>query len=67
MRLLSRIPMVYSSKIFDERIAGKLQFKVSARTRKPENQNQNQKDQIRNSQVNFEGSKLDVFRKFLQI
>jgi hypothetical protein len=56
MRLLSRIPMVYSSKIFDERIAGKLQFKVSARTRKPENQktrnqnqNQNQKDQIRNS------------------
>jgi len=38
MRLLSRIPMVYSSKIFDERIAGKLQFKVSARTRKPENQ-----------------------------
>jgi hypothetical protein len=72
MRLLSRIPMVYSSKIFDERIAGKLQFKVSARTRKPENQktrnqNQNQKDQIRNLQVNFEGSKLDVFRKFLQI
>jgi hypothetical protein len=46
MRLLSRIPMVYSSKIFDERIAGKLHFKVSARTRKPENQNQNQKDQI---------------------
>ena len=38
MRLLSRIPVVYSSKIFDERIAGKLQFKVSARTRKPENQ-----------------------------
>ena len=38
MRLLSRIPMVYSSKIFDERIAGKLQFKVSAGTRKPENQ-----------------------------
>jgi hypothetical protein len=30
--------MVYSSKIFDERIAGKLQFKVSAGTRKPENQ-----------------------------
>ena len=38
MRLLSRIPMVYSSKIFDERIAGKLQIKVSAKTRKPENQ-----------------------------
>ena len=38
MRLLSRIPMVYSSKIFDERIVGKLQIKVSARTRKPEKQ-----------------------------
>ena len=36
--LLSRIPMVYSSKIFDERIAGNLQISVSARTRKPENQ-----------------------------
>jgi len=70
MRLLSRIPVVYSSKIFDERIAGKLQFKVSARTRKPENQktrnqNQNQKDQIRNLQVNFGAANLDVFRKFL--
>ena len=38
MRLLSRIPMVYSSKIFDERIAGNLQISVSAKTRKPENQ-----------------------------
>ena len=67
MRLFSRIPMVYSSKIFDEQIVGNLQIRVSARTRKPENQNQNQKDQIRNSQVNFEGVKLDVFRNGLQI
>jgi hypothetical protein len=46
---------------------GKLGFAENQKTRKPENQNQNQKDQIRISQVNFEGSKLDVFRKFLQI
>ena len=64
--------MVYSSKIFDEQIAGKSKIRVSTRTRKLENQKpepepENQKDQIRNLQVNFGGVKLDVFRKFLQI
>ena len=61
IHLLSRIPMVYSMKISDKQVVGKLKIGVLKRTRKPELENQ--KDQIQNSQVKFGAVKLDVFRK----
>ena len=47
IHLLSRIPMVYSTKIFDEHIAGKLKIRVSTRTRKLENQKLTRSETLR--------------------